>query len=146
MNATELGLSVRKTVCGKGLFSKRRFRKGQSVGEMEGKIIPGDDYDPDYCVDMGKLGVLDPKAPFRYLNHSCEPNCELVEWEAEGREPPQIWVHVVRTIRPGDQLTIDYAWHADAAIPCLCGSEKCRGYVVDEKQVHLVKRKNRKRR
>ena len=109
---------------------------------MRGKVIGDDDYDPAYCVDLGEFGVLDPTAPFRYLNHSCEPNCELVAWETE--ELPEIWVHVLRTIRPGDQLTIDYAWHAEAAIPCLCGSPNCRGYVVDANQMHKVKRGKRR--
>jgi uncharacterized protein len=137
-------LGIKKTPCGKGLFARRQFRKGQTLGRMQGEVVTGDDYDPDYCVDLGKAGVLEPAAPFRFLNHCCEPNCELVEWQTDG--DPEIWVYAVRTIRQGDELTIDYAWHADAAIPCLCGSERCRGYVVDERQLHLVRRKQRGRR
>ncbi len=108
---------------------------------MTGKLIEGDDYDPDYVVDMGAFGVLDPKAPFRYLNHSCEPNCELLEWQATRRSEPQIWVHAIKTVRPSEQLTIDYGWPAESAIPCLCGALTCRGWVVDKSELGKVKRR-----
>jgi len=32
-----------------------------------------------YCMDIGNGRVLEPHAPFRYVNHSCEPNCEF-DW------------------------------------------------------------------
>lgn len=133
-------MSLRSTLAGKGLFARKMFRKRQAIGHMKGRLITDDDYDPDYVVDMGKLGVLDPFAPFRYLNHSCEPNCELLEWHRYPGQAPQIWVHALKTIRPSDQLTIDYGWPADSAIPCLCGAEKCRGFVVAQSQVARARR------
>lgn len=138
---------LRSTNVGKGLFARKLFRKRQAIGHMKGKLITGDDYDPDYVVDMGELGVLEPHAPFRYLNHSCEPNCELLEWESTKTPYPQIWVHALRTVRPSEQLTIDYGWPAESAIPCLCGSPSCRGWVVDQSELdRVLRRKNRARR
>jgi hypothetical protein len=134
-------MSLRTTAVGKGLFARKLFRKRQAIGHMKGKLITGDDYDPDYVVDMGDLGVLEPHAPFRYLNHSCEPNCELLEWDTKKAPYPQIWVHAIRTVRPSEQLTIDYGWPAESAIPCLCGSETCRGWVVDEAELERVRRR-----
>ena len=138
-------ISLRTTPAGKGAFARKRFRKGQSVGEMRGKVISGDDYDPDYVVDMGEVGVLEPAAPFRYLNHCCEPNCELVQWETEGESALSIWVHALKTVRPDEQLTIDYGWPAEAAIRCLCGSVRCRGWVVDEAEVERAERLARRK-
>src|SRR5688572_24214157 len=106
---------------------------------MEGTLIVDDDYDPDYVVDMGDIGVLDPRAPFRYLNHSCEPNCELLE-DTRAKEDPQIWVHAIRTVRPSEQLTIDYGWPAESAIRCLCGTASCRGWIVDQAELGRLKR------
>lgn len=134
-------LSVRSTSAGKGLFARKLFRKRQYIGHMAGTLISGDDYDPDYVVDMGDHGVLDPRAPFRYLNHSCEPNCELLEWESTRSAPPQIWVHAIKTVRPSEQLTIDYGWPAESAIRCLCGTASCRGWVVDQSELSRVKRR-----
>ena len=139
-------LSVRSTAAGRGLFAKKLFRKKQSIGQMMGKLILGDDYDPDYVVDMGDYGVLDPRAPFRYLNHSCEPNCQLLEWQSTRKAQPQIWVHAIKTVRPSEQLTIDYGWPAESAIPCLCGTASCRGWVVDESELSRVKRRKKRSR
>ena len=132
---------LRSTNVGKGLFARKLFRKRQAIGHMKGRLITGDDYDPDYVVDMGELGVLEPQAPFRYLNHSCEPNCELLEWQSKAEPYPQIWVHALRTVRPTEQLTIDYGWPAESAIPCLCGSPSCRGWVVDQAELDRVRRR-----
>lgn len=139
-------LSLRSTPAGRGVFARRQFRRGQSIGRMTGRVTTGDDYDPSYVVDLGKAGVLEPAAPFRFLNHCCEPNCELQEWEPEEGEEPQIWVHALKTVRPDQQLTIDYGWPAEAAIPCLCGSPRCRGWVVDEAELPKVLRRQRRKR
>ena len=78
-------IRVRETNMGKGVFARQRFRKGQIVGEATGKIIISDDYDSRHCVELSNDQVLEPAAPFRYLNHSCEPNCELFSWEPDER-------------------------------------------------------------
>lgn len=134
MRNSALGISVRKTPVGRGVFATQAFRKNQIVGQMRGSIVVTDNYDPDYAVDLGRQGVLDPWAPFRYLNHSCEPNAQLVMDQPSRNAVPTMWVEAIRTIRPGDQITIDYAWPADSAIRCLCGARKCRGWVVAANQ------------
>lgn len=135
------GIQIQKTKVGKGLFATKNYRKNQTIGQMTGVVITDDNYDPDYVVDLGKLGVLEPHAPFRFLNHCCEPNAVLIEYEGDASESPTMWVEALRTIRPGDQVTIDYAWPADAAIPCLCGSKMCRGWVVGETELGKLKRR-----
>ncbi len=59
-----------------------------------------------------------------YINHSCEPN--LTARIVRG--------HILyvsrRTIRPGEELTVDY--HFDKKVdrvPCTCGAPKCRGTI-----------------
>lgn len=134
-------IQIRKTPVGKGVFATRQYRKRQVVGQMTGKIIADDNYDPDYVVDLGEVGVLEPAAPFRFLNHCCEPNAALIEYEPEPGQLPTMWVEVLRAIRPGDQITIDYGWPADSAIACLCGAATCRGWVVAESELGKVKRR-----
>jgi uncharacterized protein len=141
MPKTVSGIQIRKTPVGKGLFATKSYRKNQTIGQMTGVVITDDDYDPDYVVDLGKAGVLEPRAPFRFLNHCCEPNACLIEYEADPGDVPTMWVEALRAIRPGDQVTIDYAWPADAAIPCLCGAKSCRGWVVGAGEVGKVKRR-----
>lgn len=146
MAISALALSIRKTPVGKGVFAKKLFRKNQAIGHVRGKVLDAnEDYDDDYAMDFGESTVLEPYAPFRFLNHCCEPNAELVEHESgDPSTPSTMWVYATRTIRPGDQVTIDYSWPAFAAIRCQCGAKTCRGWVVDKGQLDaLVKREAR---
>lgn len=125
---TRVGL--RKTRVGKGVFARKAFRKGQVIGHMRGEIIRSANHFSSYCVNLGANASLEPRTPFRYINHCCEPNCELVEYHGPDGQP-QIWVHALRAIRPEAELTIDYSWSLAAAIRCLCGAKACRGWIVD---------------
>jgi SET domain-containing protein len=125
--------------CGQGVFARGRFRPGELIAEIRGEIIADQDYWSAYCIDLGGGEVLEPSAPFRFLNHSCRPNCELVShsaWDdASGVLRHATNLKALAPIEPGEQLTIDYAWPTTCAIPCLCGSEHCRGWIVAEDQL-----------
>ena len=143
MHYPSLGVSLRKTNVGSGVFTTRDFRKGKVIGEMTGLIVSDDDYDPSYVVDV-EGGLLEPAAPFRFLNHCCEANAELVEETTPNG--PLVSVIARRTIRRGEQVTIDYGWPAeDGALRCLCGAAKCRGWVVAEQDVAKMRRIDRAR-
>jgi hypothetical protein len=87
-----------------------------------------------YVMELGEDKVLYPFSPFRNLNHSCHPNAELAYCEDE------MYVDVIRTILPGQQITIDYGWSHEDAIPCQCGSRRCRGWIVAPDELHLLQR------
>ena len=78
-----------------------------------------------YDIDGGK-----GRNPARYINHSCAPNCEA--YIIRGR----IWIYSLREIKAGEELTYNYGFDADTwdDHPCRCGSERCIGYIVEEKQ------------
>ncbi len=116
---------------GLGVFATRELRRGEVVGEIRGTVFDDPEYFSDYCMDLGDERTLEPAPPFRHLNHSCSPTCELVQYDDQDR----LWVSVCRNIKRGEQLTIDYAWPAEQAIPCRCGSEECRGFVVDKTEL-----------
>jgi hypothetical protein len=134
---------IEETPLGKGVFAKRRFRRSQVVGVIQGRVIEDPEYGSMYCMDLGNARSLEPIEPFRYLNHSCEPNCELFIWTYEDENQPatQLFLEALRTIQPGEELTIDYAWSSDAAIPCLCKTKSCRGWVVDPDQLSNISEK-----
>ncbi len=69
----KFGVSVRQTRCGLGLIAERDFEPGEILGCVDGVLIFDPDYSSTYCIDGG-FCVLEPFAPFCYLNHSCEPN------------------------------------------------------------------------
>jgi uncharacterized protein len=59
----------------------------------------------------------------RFMNHSCEPNCALTDFDAE---------IAIQDILPGEQLTNDYAMlflGEDEPFLCRCGFASCRAIV-----------------
>lgn len=136
---------VGQAAYGKGVYARRRFKKGAVVGEVTGQVIEIPGYDSNYCIDLGGTRSLEPVAPFRFINHSCTPNCQFV-WEEPAKPtdplPTSVMVQTLRTIEPGEELTIDYCWPAAAAIRCGCRSPRCRGWIVDAAELSLLDAKS----
>ena len=78
MDSVSDRLEVKATYMGRALFATFAFEAEERLGEVVGTIIDDPDYSSDYSVDLGRSAVLEPAEPFRFLNHSCEPNCELI--------------------------------------------------------------------
>lgn len=135
---------------GKGVFAGQRIRPGRRVIEYTGEIIDSaeedrryDDaamarhhtflfkIDEEYCIDASKRGSI-----ARYINHSCDPNCEAV-WDDR-----HIYIEAIRNIQPGGELTYDYAFEHEGRMTaelreryvCRCGSKKCRGTILKVKR------------
>ncbi len=140
---------VGKVPFGRGVFARQDIPAGTDVGEVLGKVIDDPEYASAYCIDLGSPLSLEPRAPFRYLNHCCEPNCYLhiveVVYEDGSPGPSEVRVESIVDIPQGTELTIDYQWSADGAIKCLCGSRECRGWVVAKEELaDLLKTKPKK--
>ena len=75
------GVRVDNTPYGYGVFAFAFIPQGTSIARVSGDIIHDPNYGSDYCIDAGDGKVLEPAPPFCYLNHSCEPNCELMVYE-----------------------------------------------------------------
>lgn len=133
---------VDETHVGRGVFARRKLKAGMVLGEIQGEIFPVEPDDPSYCMELPSGRVLEPAAPLRFLNHSCDPNCELFYWfdEDGSLQEDRLWLQTIRSINAGDELLIDYCWPADAAIPCRCGVPGCRGWIVDPEELHLLPR------
>ena len=112
------------------------------VGEITGEVTEDEDYDSEYCFDVGDGQTLEPEAPFRFLNHCCEPNCEFDYFSAPDESGrfyrKRAFLVTLRDVLAGEELRIDYHWPAVDAIKCGCGSLSCRGWVVCEDEVGEV--------
>ena len=70
----------------------------------------------------------------RFINHSCNPNCETVI------ENNRVFIDAIRAIKPGVELGYDYqlTWESTddpaelALYACRCGARKCRGTMLDK--------------
>jgi len=137
----------RSGIHGRGVFAARKIRKGTCILEYKGRRSTWDDAmkrpdsnpeDPAHTVLFGLDDgtVLDPRVrgnAARWINHSCDPNCDSYEDE-EGR----VFIEARRTIRPGEELSYDYQLEIDepltkrerALYACHCGARSCRGSLL----------------
>ena len=78
-----------------------------------------DKYDIDGSVHYNKA---------RYINHSCDPNCEVDIINNE------IWISSIKNIKKGTELSYDYGYDFDKDDYkdhiCKCGSKNCIGYII----------------
>ena len=129
----EQGVQIGLTAYGLGVFALRAFLAHERLGPIEGQVFKDEVYESDYCMELGEVGCIEPDAPFRFLNHSCQPNCCLMEYKVKhdgGTCHSELWLSAETTIASGEQMTIDYGWPAEHAILCRCGSPLCRWWIV----------------
>ena len=123
----------RSRIAGQGLFAAEDIKKGiriiQYIGEKISKdesrrrVAEGNAYifafNERYDIDGKTL-----KNRARYINHSCEPNCEAVVTKRT------IWIVALRDIQVGEELSYNYGLTAKQ-YRCCCGAKNCCGYILD---------------
>ncbi|MBL0938839.1 MAG: SET domain-containing protein-lysine N-methyltransferase [Gemmatimonadaceae bacterium] len=135
----------RSKIQGRGAFAVKPIRKGQIVDEYWGQRITHEEADRRYDDNEGRhhtfLFVLDDDTVLdarfggndaRFINHSCDPNCET---EIENGH---IYIKAIKAIKPESELVYDYRFEwQDEYEPediryyaCRCGSPKCRGTIL----------------
>jgi len=140
-------IQVRRSgVHGKGVYAVQDIPAGTTLIEYKGEVIswpealrrhPHDPKDPHHTFyfHVDDKHVIDAKYggnDARWINHSCDPNCEADE--VDGR----IFIKALRDIAPGEELNYDYGLVIDepltkalkAEYPCWCGSANCRGTLL----------------
>lgn len=140
----------RSAIHGRGVFALQTIKKGTRIVEYKGKRVKWSwaskaypdvegeathtflfELDDDMVIDANQNGNA-----ARWINHSCNPNCEANE--EEGR----IFIEALRTIRPGEELGYDYNISIEDRLtpaekkrwPCYCGAKKCRGTLLVPKR------------
>jgi SET domain-containing protein len=129
-----------------GVFTTTPVRKGARVVEYSGTRITPEEADRLYegaprtylyGLEDGKT-VIDGYGIGAYLNHSCDPNCEVDEIKN------RVWILALRNIAPGEELVWDYNLYDDEdPAPCYCGSPKCRGTMYSREWLAKLRRKAR---
>jgi uncharacterized protein len=123
-------ISVRKSpIHGKGVFALRLIPAGFNLFEYTGKRFTPKQAahiaDDTYFFELDDLTIIDGARggnSSRYLNHSCEPNCEFTE--VNGRA----FVRTMIAVVPNTELTVDYNLTGPrGATRCHCGAPTCRG-------------------
>ncbi len=86
-----------------------------------------------YIFELNKMYDIDGSPLYnkaRYINHSCNPNCEVDIIKNE------IWISSIKSIKKGDELNYDYGYPFDkddfSDHVCRCGSKNCIGYIISQ--------------
>jgi len=139
-----MGLIIRSSaIHATGCFTTTPIRKGARVAEYAGPRISKEEADAlyknsivTYLFGLGDGSiVIDGEGPARFINHSCDTNCESSE--VRGR----VWIKAIRNISAGEELTYDYCLYdggADEAL-CNCGAKKCRGTMYSREEIRRRK-------
>ncbi len=132
---------VRSSIDGYGVVATRDFGPGEIIAHVEGVAWRADENRDDrYSLLVDDELFYDMVDQTRWINHSCDPNCEVEVGEDDKGE---VWAYVVaiKPIRSGEELSYDYAFSAEVAEPCRCGTANCRGWIIDPDEMHLLKRR-----
>ncbi|XP_067618533.1 nuclear receptor binding SET domain protein [Eurosta solidaginis] len=130
---------------GFGLVCREPIKIGEFVIEYVGEIIDDNEFkqrvsqksldrdenfyflsvEKDYIIDAGPKGNL-----ARFMNHSCDPNCETQKWSVNGLN--RIGLFAIKDIPADTELTFNYHWDdllGNEKKVCLCGAVKCAGEI-----------------
>jgi SET domain-containing protein len=138
-----IALEVRESaVHGRGVYVTGPIRKGARIIEYKGTRVPWNEASPQadgphtflFGLTNGR-DVIDPEIggnEARWINHSCEPNCEAIE------EGNRVFIYALRALAPGEELFYDYGLEVDEPrtrklereYECRCGSPGCRGTLL----------------
>ena len=122
---------------GTGAFARLAIPKGVRVIEYVGERIDKEESLRRCMRNNPFIFTLDDSSdldgdmawnPARFLNHSCEPNCESINEDSE------IWIVSTQDIQAGDEVTFNYGFDLESYRDhaCLCGKPGCVGWIVAE--------------
>ena len=138
----------RSKIHGTGVFATQKIPKntdiiqyvGEKISKKEGdrrsslrikKFLNSKITGSVYIFELNKKFDIDGSPLYnkaRYINHSCEPNCEV------NIKNNQIWISSIKKINTGDELSYDYGYEFDKDDYkdhiCKCGEKKCIGYII----------------
>lgn len=129
----------RSKIHGTGVFAKEDISKETRIIEYIGERISEEEtvrrqegQSADYSIfffEIDENTYIDGDVPgndARFINHSCDPNCESQE------DNGQIWILALRDIKQEEELTFDYGFDAEyfGDYPCRCNTHHCAGYIV----------------
>lgn len=129
---------------GWGLRTTEDIKKGdfviEYVGElideaecnrrMEAKIEKGDTTFYFLTIDKDRIIDAGPSANHaRFMNHSCQPNCETQKWVVNGQT--KVGLFAICDIDAGTELTFNYNLdcRGNELLKCRCNSENCSGFI-----------------
>ena len=134
-------------IAGLGLYATRPIARNTRVIEYTGERIDGPEMTRrcaagnHFIFRLNETDYLDGDVDdnlARFIDHSCEPNCEI-SWDED-----RIWIVAARDIQSGEELAFNYGYDLEDywQYPCNCGSSHCVGFIVAEEFFSHVRKQN----
>lgn len=129
---------------GWGLLADQDVKMGEFVIEYCGEVISCEEarmrsqtYEHEglqdaYIISLSGSEFIDATRKGslgRFINHSCEPNCETRKWTVLGEV--RVGIFAKEGIKAGTELTYNYnfEWYGGAKVRCRCGAVSCVGFL-----------------
>lgn len=113
-----------------GVYTKEPIRKGQCIVEYKGRKITKSQAEKSkshYIFTLNKRYDVLGQNIAKYINHSCQPNCE-----ATIENNSKIWIEAIRKIASHEELTCNYGYALDEdPAVCNCKRRACKGFILD---------------
>ncbi|KAG8542690.1 hypothetical protein GDO81_026267 [Engystomops pustulosus] len=134
---------------GWGIRTKEPLKSSQFIIEYLGEVVSEQEFrnrmieqyhnhSDHYCLSLDSGMVIDSYRmgnEARFINHSCDPNCEMQKWSVNGVY--RIGLYALKDMPAGTELTYDYNFHSfnmEKQQLCKCGFEQCRGIIGGKSQ------------
>ncbi|KAF5285438.1 hypothetical protein FQA39_LY16692 [Lamprigera yunnana] len=134
---------------GWGVRTKMPIKSGEFILEYVGEVVADYEFKErmasryahdihHYCLHFDGGFVIDGHrmgGDGRFVNHSCEPNCEMQKWSVNGQF--RMALFALRDIKDGEEITYDYnfsLFNPAEGQECKCGSANCRGVIGGKSQ------------
>ncbi|WP_386066632.1 SET domain-containing protein [Tahibacter sp. UC22_41] len=147
----------RSPIHGNGVFAAADIPAGTTLIEYRGtlrthaqadKLYPGNaDTGHTFLFTLNDRYVIDANEGgniARWINHSCEPNCQssLEEDPGGSARKDRVIIETLRDVRAGEELCYDYGITLEerhtprlkAIWACRCGSPRCTGTMLKPKR------------
>jgi SET domain-containing protein len=147
----------RSKIHGSGVFAAKNIKKGEFIIEYKGLLRSHQEVDAAYdgedetghtfLFTLNEDYVLDANIKgneARWINHSCDPNCDSEHVDAEDgdKSKDRIEIKALRDIKTGEELSYNYGIRLSERHTsklkklwaCLCGSPKCSGTMLQPKR------------
>lgn len=143
-NDHPLVVAKKSKIHGHGCYARKDIKKGKKIMEYVGPLITKKESEKllkclnEYIFTLNDKYDIDGSVDYniaRFINHSCDPNCEsdIIK--------DRVWLYTTRDVKEGEELTYNYGYDLDdfEYRTCECGSKNCVGFMVAEDDFDKVR-------
>lgn len=139
---------------GWGVRARQAVASGTFILEYTGEIVSQKEFEKrmlsgyiedehHYCLALDSKHMIDAHragSECRFVNHSCDPNCEMRKWNVKGLYRMALFAK--KDILANTEICYDYnfsLFDSDKGQTCHCGAKECRGVIGGKNKDFAIK-------